>query len=798
MANVFKRLVKGLLLKGETSDPSDNLEGSIFHNSTDNKIKSYIGSAVREVVTNSQSQTLTNKSIDADNNTISNIDNDDIKAAAAIDADKIADGSVSNTEFQYINSLTSNAQDQIDSKEGNLVNSAGLAAAINDETGTGLVVFNNSPNIITPTGIVKGDVGLGNVDNTSDATKNSDVATLTNKTIDGDDNTLQDISLTSLKTVLADADKFISRDGSGAVISGPVKPTGAVVGDSDTQNLSNKTFTDAPLLKAGINVEDPGAGTNKITLTAPTLGGDYTLTLPVDDGTPGQVLSTDGSGVTSWATALSDPMTTAGDIIYRNGSNVTSRLPIGADGQVLKIASGLPEWGTDNSGGSGSGGSDPLNFLILHGEITDSVYDGSLSITNNTSNTEENALIYPVVNSSFRGLSEFTTNLVWLVDSITADTYIEALDGSAKHGEVLDTYELILLKKTTIDSSDAYLDVGITLTTNANATNTGGFTRIYFADTSDIAVGDIIYLKLQATKEISLVDVGVSDSFSEMTKESVEVLNTSLGGAFPSGKVSHWFLQNSSSPFTDFHGLVNLSYTGTLNQAAGHHFTYSATNFSASNYTNMSGNPYSNIHGDETNYSFSFWFYTGASGWAANKIIFMMGPQGNGAGGGNNVSVYSNTGPNKINFDFSGVGFGTFNISLSTWYHIVITHNASTNLHQSYVNGSFVNSASADLNPLTAPAGISLGGSGNGTNSIHADARFEDLQYYNKVLSAGEVTTLYNGGAGIVPDGVYNVDVRERFSLDSQSGQILKSKISVPNFVSGGIITVSKDGIIKS
>jgi len=40
-----------------------------------------------------------------------------------------------------------------------------------------------SPAISTPTGIVKGDVGLGNVDNTSDATKNSATATLTNKNI---------------------------------------------------------------------------------------------------------------------------------------------------------------------------------------------------------------------------------------------------------------------------------------------------------------------------------------------------------------------------------------------------------------------------------------------------------------------------------------------------------------------------------------------------------------------------------------------------------------------------------------
>lgn len=42
-----------------------------------------------------------------------------------------------------------------------------------------------SPAITTPTGIVKGDVGLGNVDNTSDATKNAAAVVLTNKDIDG-------------------------------------------------------------------------------------------------------------------------------------------------------------------------------------------------------------------------------------------------------------------------------------------------------------------------------------------------------------------------------------------------------------------------------------------------------------------------------------------------------------------------------------------------------------------------------------------------------------------------------------
>jgi hypothetical protein len=48
--------------------------------------------------------------------TIANSAVEDAMVATGIDAAKLADGSVSNTEFQYINSLTSNAQTQIDAK----------------------------------------------------------------------------------------------------------------------------------------------------------------------------------------------------------------------------------------------------------------------------------------------------------------------------------------------------------------------------------------------------------------------------------------------------------------------------------------------------------------------------------------------------------------------------------------------------------------------------------------------------------------------------------------------------------
>ena len=74
------------------------------------------------LITASSTDTLTNKTIDADGtgNSITNIEDTNIKAAAAIDATKIADGSVTSAEFQFINSLSSNAQTQIDSKQATI------------------------------------------------------------------------------------------------------------------------------------------------------------------------------------------------------------------------------------------------------------------------------------------------------------------------------------------------------------------------------------------------------------------------------------------------------------------------------------------------------------------------------------------------------------------------------------------------------------------------------------------------------------------------------------------------------
>lgn len=78
--------------------------------------------------------------------------NADLNASAAIDATKIADGTVTSAEFQFINTLSSNAQTQLDAKQATLTNSAGLRGALSDENGTGAALFSGatSPTFVTP------------------------------------------------------------------------------------------------------------------------------------------------------------------------------------------------------------------------------------------------------------------------------------------------------------------------------------------------------------------------------------------------------------------------------------------------------------------------------------------------------------------------------------------------------------------------------------------------------------------------------------------------------------------------
>jgi len=140
-----------------SADPSSPVSGDVWNNAGD--IKYYTGSATRTLTTLDGAQTLTNKTLDA-----AIVTNGLYFEGATADAfetlltvvDPTADRTVTIPDATTTMVGTDVTQ-TLTNKTINLANntltatSAQMLAAVSDETGTGLLVFNGSPTITTPT-----------------------------------------------------------------------------------------------------------------------------------------------------------------------------------------------------------------------------------------------------------------------------------------------------------------------------------------------------------------------------------------------------------------------------------------------------------------------------------------------------------------------------------------------------------------------------------------------------------------------------------------------------------------------
>lgn len=279
MALNLRRFFSGIRIMPKTTSTVDS-SGELDVTSATGKLNYHNGTTSSPLVSESHSATLTNKTIDADLNALSNIDNADIKAGAAIDRTKLAAGTADRV--------------LINDGSGVLTESTVTTTELNQLSGiTGGVITTTSTDTLTNKSLVDASTFIiDDLDNTkkvqfqaatlttgttrtlsvpdADTTiVGTDVAqTLTNKTISGATNTISNVSLTASVTGVlpianggtnsssALSNNRVIQSSSGAIIEAAAItanralisdangiPTHSVVTDTELASLSGVTGT---------------------------------------------------------------------------------------------------------------------------------------------------------------------------------------------------------------------------------------------------------------------------------------------------------------------------------------------------------------------------------------------------------------------------------------------------------------------------------------------------------------------------------------------------------------------------
>jgi len=152
---------------------------------------------------------------------------------------------------------------------------------------------------------------------------------------------------------------------------------------------------------------------------------------------------------------------------------------------------------------------------------------------------------------------------------------------------------------------------------------------------------------------------------------------------------------------------------------------------------------------DLSSFNYSFWVSIDSSFTDSKWIIGEST-----ATGPTRVGIYNVSG-NLYSFDFlrryGGTYYGfaqssSFELIPGTFYHFSVNWNPSPKSWQLYFNGNFIYSTSTVTysGSQTAVSTLAIGRYNSVTPTSYWNGKIDQVRIFNKALSAGEVTTLYN------------------------------------------------------
>ena len=286
-----------------------------------------------------------------------------------------------------------------------------------------------------------------------------------------------DVGSNEINTSTSDGNIVLNPDGTGCV---EVKGVGATTGAAGAiqLNCSNNTH--------GVKIQSP----------AHSAAADYTLTLPVDDGASGELLSTDGNGVLSWTTAsggsgtvTSIGSTSNGGLKTDSGSAISASGKLGMDANSVSSDTYTSSSSTSDSSGWSAGdeivvvdsgtANDPTKKIKMPCEIGIACSDESTAL----STGDVASVLIPRAMTVTEVKASLTTEDS--LDAVEVDFYYSSTTPGSSNGSAMLTYTYLNV------SSGSYMQSGTSIFDDGsgNATDTYSLAEDSFVTVKVESVG---------------------------------------------------------------------------------------------------------------------------------------------------------------------------------------------------------------------------------------------------------------------------------------------------------------------